>query len=300
MSEKVVGHKRQKDFLIRYLKRAELKAPIILYGADGIGKSKLAKESLVEHCAKEIHLEIIEYKPESKASGYTLEQIHSFTKELKTKPFEKSLRAVFFDDAHRFLPVHANALLKTLEELESNTLVFFITYDCSRIMATIRSRSLKLFFQPLSDSELSQVVDAKLDKEAIKLAQGSTARAILFSDPDFIKIKQAFVQAILLTASNRFDQLNPLLDKIQKNLSTKPRSWTNHLLQLHLEFQQDRIKYSLGCDNLTFCEDVSIFKKMSHLDLPDIELLQEVGVKLERCLEMGISTKYILEQALYV
>lgn len=59
-------------------------------------------------------------------------------------------RVVIINDAHRLNLAAANSLLKILEEPPSNCFFFLITPTPSMMLATIRSRSLRVHFRPQS------------------------------------------------------------------------------------------------------------------------------------------------------
>lgn len=82
-------------------------------------------------------------------------------------------RIVIVDDAHALNPQAANSLLKLIEEPPPKTYFFFITHRWAQLLPTIRSRTTKISFKPLSDHDLSHWADPTKEAELIRLARGS-------------------------------------------------------------------------------------------------------------------------------
>lgn len=96
----------------------------------------------------------------------------------------------------------ANALLKTLEEPRRGTFFILLTSRPDRLLDTIRSRTLKLRFGPLSDPVLHQILNEKgmpSDKQdlAIELAAGSARAALDLADPERSTQRDEFISAML-------------------------------------------------------------------------------------------------------
>jgi DNA polymerase-3 subunit delta' len=92
----------------------------------------------------------------------------------------------------------ANALLKTLEEPHANTHFVLLTSRPSRLLDTLRSRSLPLRFAPLAEAVVADILKARgLDPAVAALAQGSASLALELADPDAKAERDAFVSAAL-------------------------------------------------------------------------------------------------------
>jgi len=99
----------------------------------------------------------------------------------------------------------ANALLKTLEEPRPDTHFVLLSSQPSRLLATIRSRSLAVRFGPLSDEVLAQIlsshgVAAERIGPAVEMAGGSVSAALEAADPELFEARQTFVRAVLEAA----------------------------------------------------------------------------------------------------
>jgi len=88
----------------------------------------------------------------------------------------------------------ANALLKTLEEPHDKTHFVLVTSRPTRLLDTIRSRTLPIRFGPLPDSIVEGMLRKRgLDPAAAPLAQGNAALALELADPETKAERDQFV-----------------------------------------------------------------------------------------------------------
>ena len=96
-------------------------------------------------------------------------------------------RVVVIDTADEMNTNAANALLKLLEEPPPQVLLLLVSHAPSRLLPTIRSRCRALTLRPLSDSQVSQVIDTHPAASDIpaedlaiiaRMAEGSPGRAL--------------------------------------------------------------------------------------------------------------------------
>ncbi len=91
------------------------------------------------------HGDFQEVKPISKSYLYSMETIHSVVQESALPPYRGKTRIIAIVSADRMLPVHANALLKTLEEAPFSFQLMLTTTRYNDILKTILSRVQKVF-----------------------------------------------------------------------------------------------------------------------------------------------------------
>lgn len=128
--------------------------PVIFYGDD---EEFLLKE--VKQIAREMllvssqakskldsgnHPDLKIFEPEGKSFLYTTEMIQSFREDIAYPPYEGGVKVYLLLHADRMLPMHANALLKTLEEKPDYAVILLMTTLFSNILPTIASRSHKI------------------------------------------------------------------------------------------------------------------------------------------------------------
>jgi DNA polymerase-3 subunit delta' len=89
--------------------------------------------------------------------------------DLALRPMASNRRIAIIDDAETMTEESANALLKTLEEPPLGSLMILLAPDSEAILPTIRSRCQPLWFSPLAD----EIVVELLTAEGIEPAQAA-------------------------------------------------------------------------------------------------------------------------------
>jgi DNA polymerase III gamma/tau subunit len=198
---KYIGHKEQKNLLLRLIQNDEFPSSYIFHGPEGLGKKTLVHALLqVFNCEKsesscgecsnclraleEKNEMYFELKPETKKiiSVSQIRELHSY---LSLKPLQKA-RFIIIDPADKLSTQASNALLKVLEESPPKTYFFLITDRIFSLLATIRSRSQIMHFQKLSEEELNQA--GTFDAVAIEWSDGRINLAEQFMQEDSIEL----------------------------------------------------------------------------------------------------------------
>ena len=143
----IQGNEKTREALKRLLATERLPATLLFHGLDGIGKKLIAQDFAQQLAGPQ---DIRTYAPEAK-SGYLIETIKRITTEAMQTPYDSLHKILILDDAHKMLPAHANALLKTLEEPLPTTHFILITDQPEKLLPTIHSRSFALKFYPLQN-----------------------------------------------------------------------------------------------------------------------------------------------------
>jgi DNA polymerase III subunit delta' len=113
-------------------------------------------------------------------------------------PHEGRALVVIVRDADELTVSAANALLKTLEEPGPRTHFVLLTSRSSRLLDTVRSRTLAVRFGPLSETVIAGILERNGKPPAVAaLAQGSAGTAFELADPERLEEKDAFVAAAL-------------------------------------------------------------------------------------------------------
>ncbi len=92
----------------------------------------------------------------------------------------------------------ANALLKTLEEPPARTHFILLTSRPTKLLDTIRSRTLAVRFGPLPESVIAGILQTEgHSPAAARLGDGSAARALALSVPEVLEAREEFSRGIL-------------------------------------------------------------------------------------------------------
>lgn len=110
----------------------------------------------------------------------SIDQVRAMQARLNTRPTLGSRRAIIIDPADDLERNAANALLKSLEEPPQGTFFLLVTHRPGSLLPTIRSRTRMLRFNPLSASQVEEVLraeDIAADPAEIALAARASGGA---------------------------------------------------------------------------------------------------------------------------
>ncbi len=215
---KFIGHAPVAQSLQKLLQRASLPHALLFTGPDGIGKKKLAlhltqilfcehKKDFqpCENCSSCERVENLKHPDllfiEAEEGNIKTELIRELKQKLSFKALEAPLKVAILDDAHEMHPHAANALLKTLEEPPSQSLLILISASPYKLLKTILSRCQRICFSPLSEQEIKkalQIVGFEKweDPFLLQLADGSPGLALKLSEEAFQKMNQEILPAL--------------------------------------------------------------------------------------------------------
>jgi len=196
MFDNVLGQEKVKNLLINQIKNAKPSHAYIFMGQNKVGRKLTAfefakilncsvndwKTNSVGACgkcsncvkiSKNIHPDIhlidfakqleVNDKVTEKTKEIVIGTIRNYLqKEISIKAREAIWKFFIIDEAEKMNLPAFNALLKTLEEPPSNTIIILIASHKETIPQTVVSRSQILFFSPLKQSEITQYL---IDKE---------------------------------------------------------------------------------------------------------------------------------------
>jgi DNA polymerase III subunit delta' len=172
-----------------------------------------------------------------------VEQVRSVIDEVYYRPFEGNYRVYIFKNAERMREQAANALLKTLEEPPSTSIIILITSSLDSLLPTIRSRTIKLNFTPLPIDVLSAYLNINYPRPEmqqqllINLAQGSIGHALSIDIAEYLERRKQCLE-MLETIVIQKNQKTPLL-KLAEHLGRKERKEFDLYLETLLLLLQD-------------------------------------------------------------
>jgi DNA polymerase-3 subunit delta' len=135
----------------------------------------------------------------TEATGISVEQVRRIVLSRGGfSPHEGRALVFIVREADEITLQAANALLKTLEEPHERTHFVLLTSRPSRLLDTIRSRSLPVRFGPLPERVIAGILERRgLDPAVASLAQGSAALALELADTESREERDAFVSSAL-------------------------------------------------------------------------------------------------------
>jgi len=217
---------RGQDSAVNFLKRAvesdRAAHAYIFTGPAGVGKSLTAVnfakllncssksgEKPCDECSScrkigaSNHPDVFLLKPEKEGSSIGIGRVREVIKNIGLKPYEAKKKVYIIDGAASLTEEAQNALLKTLEEPPSDSVIIFIVESIGDLFPTIESRSQILKFYPLKVDDISLVLRKvyKLDADRAlflsRLANGSTGLALKLNEEKFFERRSAVLKGLV-------------------------------------------------------------------------------------------------------
>jgi DNA polymerase-3 subunit delta' len=193
----IIGQDRALLLLQKAVAESRLSHAYLFYGRSGVGKRFTAVQfiktlycpvSPLDACdtctacrkiATGNHPDVIFVTPDD--TSIKIEQIRAIQRRLSYKPYENQRTTVLIESCELLSPPAANALLKTLEEPQTNALLLLLTSKKEALPLTIVSRCQLVPFRPLSPLHLRTIferqgVDSATAVLAASLTEGQLDR----------------------------------------------------------------------------------------------------------------------------
>ena len=195
----LIGNEKIKENLIKILKNKTIAHSYMFIGNKGIGKKLFAKEFasgilcineneiLCKKCKSCIEFEnnnnpdYYEIGLEEEENSIKIETVRQMQKKIQELPIVSNKKVYIIDDSEYLTKDAQNCLLKTLEEPPEFITIILIVSDENKILNTIKSRCMKIYFNNLSDLELSKYINENLEQNnfstsMIKACAGSPGK----------------------------------------------------------------------------------------------------------------------------
>jgi hypothetical protein len=158
------GHERVAHRLEGLLQSQELPHALLFVGISGIGKRLFARtfaKKLLDPEGRGGVADLFEMAPEGKVGNYSIAALDELRHQIQLTALSGSWKVFLIDDADRMTPTAANSLLKLLEEPPERTLILLISGNPQTLLPTLISRCQVLFFEPLAESLLVELLQKK-------------------------------------------------------------------------------------------------------------------------------------------
>ena len=220
MFENIAGHENIKNILSNNINTKNILHSYLFIGEEGIGKKMLAKEfAKAILCTSEnnkpcnICKSCVEFNTNNNAnfnlineegSAIKIEQIRNMQVKIAEKPINSNYKVYLINDAELMTQEAQNCLLKTLEEPPEYIVIILITSNENKVLNTIKSRCMKLYFNNLDKNSVKKVLTEKFEMEDINDS---------FLDAVGGSIKKAL---LIKEKSSEYEQITKLFDIIDK------------------------------------------------------------------------------------
>ena len=230
MWKDVIGHTKQIELLRGSIDAGKVPHAFLFSGPEGLGKAKVALEFFKAlNCLKTPGDPCDTCRNCVKAQGLThpdliilsaddgmiqVKEVRDVISDISLKPFEARSRVIIIEPAELMNKASSNAILKTLEEPPSGTVLILISHKPVMLLPTITSRCQILRFTPCDASVLSaQSVNPVL----FRLTSGSLGGLANFDEDDIVHIRDEMVDIVrgadpFDLISKYFSSTNPAKD----------------------------------------------------------------------------------------
>lgn len=179
----------------------------LFYGPSGVGKRKVARRfgaALVaagdvaaeSRARRGLHPDLVEVEPEGVFT--TIGQVREVVRLAASRPFE-GYRRVFVMEADTLNVQAANALLKTLEEPEGESVFVLLASSREGVLPTVVSRAQPVRFDPVPASEVERFLKDRGSGDAVlaaALGRGSVGLSLRYAEePELKELRDTVFEA---------------------------------------------------------------------------------------------------------
>ena len=201
--DEIIGNEKTKEELKRSLEEDKVSHSYMFVGIEGIGKQLIAKafaqmilctnetEKGCDKCKSCIefqsqnHPDFLYIEPDG--NSIKIEQIRYLQRKIQENPIISNKKVYIINDADKMTQEAQNCLLKTLEEPPEYSTIILIGSNENAFLNTIKSRCMKLTFQPIVPEEIKQYMEKtygmnNINENMLEAFQGSIGKAIALKD----------------------------------------------------------------------------------------------------------------------
>ena len=227
----IVGHRKQVSVLAQAIKSGKMFPVWMFFGPKGIGKFTVAKlfaRYLLNDvipagdvlCTNDDLGQSIDVHPDFFVStDSSMDDIRNLLNQVEKTPSVSKRRVVIIDNAENLNKNSCNALLKTLEEPPRDAVFILVGVNMGWIPITLLSRAMKLYFSPLQENEVEEVLSSSgiSDSRSLaKIADGSVGNALYINENGGVDLYNNILQGF---ASSYEDSHKVVKDIISNDMS---------------------------------------------------------------------------------
>jgi DNA polymerase-3 subunit delta' len=191
----------------------------------------------------------------SKSSSIKVSSIRDINKFLSLQFEQSYYRFILISNAHLMNETSQNALLNNLEEPPQKVIFFLTTPYPELLRETVRSRCWSLFFSPLGNDDLTNIlveyfkIELNLAKEVSAFSDGSVSNAIQLIEHDFLSLKERTIRFLRYSLGKKF---NLAYQEILPLISEKDSSTLRLFIQMIITWLNDLQRYKVSNSNLFY------------------------------------------------
>lgn len=169
--------------------------------------------------------------------------------DLSLRPMSAGRKAAVIDDAHAMNQASANSLLKTLEEPPAGALIVLVTDQPGAMLPTIRSRCQLVQFQPLTVTEVAEILvegdlvgDAGEAERLAAVSGGSVQTALTLRDGPLRQYADLVEQRFSSARLNPLEVSREVLSAFDEFPAAEQRQHAGWLLRYLAEFYRRSLR----------------------------------------------------------
>lgn len=227
---KLIGNQRNKQILQRLLSNGRVSATMIFAGPDGVGKRQFAITfAKAANCQKApdnsyaldscdecatcrridegTYGDVTTIQPDGQF--IKIAQTRGMAEEVYYRPREGRQKFFIIDEADRLRDEAANSLLKTLEEPPPTSTLILLTSRPNSLLQTIRSRSQRMNFAPLTTAEMEKFLAENYPRPAAdtallaRVTEGRIGQATAFDLSVYRQERRTLIELLELMATGQ-------------------------------------------------------------------------------------------------
>ena len=310
---------RQWDMISSFLRNEQFPHALLLQGLEGMGKYPFAVETarrwlcgersadyqacgVCQSCIlfkAETHPDFFTLSPEKSGSGLKVDQIRGFAEKIFLSGQYSDRRVAIIHPVESMTLEAANSFLKLLEEPPAGVVLLLLTASPGQLLATLKSRCVKLSFQIPPFSLTEEWVKAETGKDAalaVSLSRGVPLLSLAINQNE--SSEQDDRQVLILDLLQLLKGQSSIIQISDKWAKTPLSS----IAATIISYLADIIRVKLGvCDEHLVNRDVSQTLKAASLrfEMHDLFQLRDKVVRL-RADEQGtkLNSATLLAQVL--
>ncbi|MCR5146475.1 MAG: DNA polymerase III subunit delta' [Clostridia bacterium] len=259
----IIGNNNVKNILSKSLNNNKILHSYMFIGGQGIGKDLLAKQFAkmilceaydneeCNRCKSCIEFDggnnpdFSQIEPDGKV--IKIEQIREMQNKVAEKPVNSGKKVYIINDADLMTKEAQNCLLKTLEEPPEYIVIILIVSNENKMLTTIKSRCMKMYFEKISDDEIKRFLMEQcglqdITRNMLKVCDGSIGKCL------DLKNKLEDYKLIELIFSNIHSSLTKFIDSSEILYKNKDNvsdylDYINVILYNYANENRDNNKY---------------------------------------------------------
>jgi DNA polymerase-3 subunit delta' len=228
--ESLKGQDSAVSYLKSSLRNNRVSHAYIFSGPDGVGKrlaainfakavncDDLKDGSSCDRCVSckkidsVLHPDVFTLRPKEEGGAIKIEDVRSLIRDVYLKPFQARKKVYIIEGAEYMKHEAANALLKTLEEPPSDSVIILLSENTKSLFHTIVSRCQVVKFFPLKLKEIEEILTREHSLSQAQahtlshLSGGRLGEALKFKDEDIFIKRSLLIDKVLSGSRADFD-----------------------------------------------------------------------------------------------